>query len=66
MHNPYDLPNLLIGGGRGRLKGGRHLAFPIMEYVPMANLLVSVLDKADVRVERHGDSTGKLEGLSGV
>ena len=66
MHNPYDLPNLVLGGGRGRLKGGRHLAFPIMDYVPMANLLVSILDKADVPVEQHGDSTGKLEGLSGV
>ena len=66
LHNPYDLPNIVLGGGRGRLKGGRHLQFSVDDYVPMANLLVSLLDKADVPVEQHGDSTGKLEGLSGV
>ena len=66
MHNPYDLANVVLGGGRGRLKGGRHLLFQTDDYVPMANLLVSLLDKSDVPVEQHGDSTGKLEGLTGV
>ena len=66
LHNPYDLPNLVLGGARGRLKGGRHLKFNVTDYVPMANLLVSLLDKVDARVEGHGDSTGPLEGLSGV
>jgi len=66
MHNPYDLPALVLGGGRGQLKGGRHLEFEIMDYVPYANLLVSILDKAGVPIEKHGDSTGKLEGLSDI
>ena len=66
MHNPYDLANVVIGGGRGRLRGNRHLLFEVDDYVPMANLLVSLLDKSDVPIEQHGDSTGKLEGLTGV
>ena len=39
------------GRGRrsGRLKGGRHLAFPPVDNVPMTNLLVSLLDKGGVR-----------------
>ncbi|MBM3777961.1 MAG: DUF1552 domain-containing protein, partial [Acidimicrobiia bacterium] len=66
LHNPYDLPNLVIGGARGRLKGGRHLKFEITDYVPMANLLVSLLDKVGVPIESHGDSTGQLEGLTDI
>ena len=49
---------LVAGGGGGRLNGGRHLAYP--EDTPMANLLVTVLDKAGVRAEELGDSTGLL------
>jgi hypothetical protein len=32
----------------------------------MNNLLVNVLDKAGVRIDNFGDSTGKLEYLSDV
>ncbi|HZF28058.1 MAG TPA: DUF1552 domain-containing protein [Gammaproteobacteria bacterium] len=56
-HNP--LPMLLAGGGSGRLKGGRHLHAGVD--TPFANLLVTVLGKLDVPVERFGDSTGALE-----
>jgi hypothetical protein len=60
-HRHTDLPALLAGGGAGRLKGGRHLAFPAKDATPMTNLLVSVLDKAGVAVDRLGDSTGKID-----
>ena len=53
-HNP--LPTLLAGGGAGTLKGGRHLKYP--EYTPMANLLLSVLNKVGVPADKLGDSTG--------
>jgi hypothetical protein len=63
-----NLPLLLAGGGGGSLKGGRHLAFNPADNVPMTNLLVSVLDKAGVTVDRLGDSTGRidLDTLSGI
>ena len=57
LHEHTNLPCLVAGGG-GRLAGGRHLAYP--EDTPMANLLLSVLDKAGVRAEELGDSTGLL------
>jgi hypothetical protein len=59
LHDHFPLPNLVIGGGAGRLKGGRHLKYP--ERTPMTNLLLTLLDKADVRIENLGDSTGRLE-----
>jgi hypothetical protein len=57
-HSGDNLPLLLVGGGAGRLKGGRHLMY--RDKPPMANLLVALMDKLDVRVERLGGSTGKL------
>jgi hypothetical protein len=61
LHDHSNLPLLLVGGSGGRLKGGRHLAYP--EKTPMTNLLVSVLDKAGIPTERLGDSTGRLGEL---
>ncbi|MBV9503714.1 MAG: DUF1552 domain-containing protein [Acidobacteriia bacterium] len=61
LHNHFPLPVLLAGGGAGALTGDRHLKCP--DHTPMTNLLVSVLRKLDVGVERIGDSTGTLAGL---
>jgi hypothetical protein len=47
-----------VGGGSGTLKGGRHLAYT--DKPSMANLLVTLMDKLEVPVERLGGSTGKL------
>jgi hypothetical protein len=60
-HNHFPLPNLVVGGATGRLKGNRHLRYP--DHTPMTNLLVSALDKAGVNVETLGDSTGKMMDL---
>ena len=61
VHLHVDLPLVVAGGAGGRLKGGRHLAFRPSDHVPMTNLLVSLLDKAGVTVDKLGDSTGKLD-----
>ena len=58
QHNHTDLPVILAGGASGRLKGGRHLRHP--RNTPMANLLVAMLDKLDIPVEKFGDSSGML------
>ena len=60
LHEHTNLPCLVAGGGGGRLKGGRHLAYPEEQGTPMANLLLSVLDKAGVPADQLGDSTGLL------
>jgi hypothetical protein len=65
-HSGENLPLLLVGGGAGRLKGGRHLKYA--DKPSIANLLVTLMDKLDVPVEKLGGSTGKLpiDTLSGV
>jgi hypothetical protein len=60
-HNHYPLPSLVLGGGGGTLKGNRHLKYP--DHTPMTNLLLTVLDKVGVPMDRLGDSTGKMENL---
>jgi len=62
QHVHYDVPHVLVGGLNGKLKGGRHLAYPT-KTVPTGNLLLSVLDKYDIHQETLGDSTGRLEAL---
>jgi hypothetical protein len=61
-----SLPLLLLGGGAGTLGGGRHLHYD--EEPGMADLLVTLMDKMGVPVERIGASTGRLdmETLSGI
>ena len=64
QHLHDNLPALVLGGGAGRLRGGRHLRYAAD--TPMTNLQLSLLDKMDVAIDRLGDSTGKLQGLVGV
>jgi len=57
-HAPENLPLLLVGGGAGTLKGGRHVVYK--EKPSMANLLVAIMDKMGVPVQKVGGSDGKL------
>ena len=65
-HSGQDLPLLVLGGGNGRINGGQHLRYT--DSPPMANLLVTLMDKLDLPLERVGGSSAKLEidTLSGV
>jgi hypothetical protein len=63
-HFHDNLPIVLAGGGAGQLKGGRHLQYP--QDTPIANLYLTLLDKMGFPTEKFGNSTGKLEHLSGV
>ena len=57
-HSGDNLPLLVMGGGSATLKGGRHLTYSGKP--TMANLLVTLMDKMGVPVEKIGGSTGKL------
>jgi hypothetical protein len=65
-HSGQNLPLLLVGGGAGRLEGGRHLKYT--DKTTIANLLVTLMDKLGVPVEKVGGSTGKLslDTLGGI
>ena len=57
-HSGENLPLMLVGGGSGKLKGGRHLKYTGRP--SQANLLMTIMDKMDYPVEKVGASTGKL------
>jgi hypothetical protein len=61
-HTHGPLPTLLLGGGAGALKGGRHLIYP--EHTPLTNLQLTLLNKLGVPAEKLGDSTGQFKELS--
>jgi hypothetical protein len=65
-HGGDNVPILLLGGGAGRLKGGRHLQYP--SDTSHAELLLAIMDKFDMPLDRLGNTTGKLpiDTLSGV
>jgi hypothetical protein len=62
QHVHYDVPHVLVGGLNGKLKGGRHLAYPT-KTIPTGNLLLTLLDLYDIHQDSIGDSTGRLENL---
>ena len=62
LHNNYPVPNILVGGANGRLKPvGQHIVLP--ERTPIANLLLTVLQKAGIERDRFADSTGVIPGV---
>ncbi|MEP6962053.1 MAG: DUF1552 domain-containing protein [Acidobacteriota bacterium] len=62
QHNNYPEPNILVGGGNGRMKpGGQHL--PLAQRTPIANLHLTILQKIGVEREKFGDSTGTIAGV---
>ena len=60
-HNGAPLPTILVGGGGGKLTGGRHIELP--ETTPLANVHLTVLRKVGVERETFGDSTGTIAGV---
>jgi hypothetical protein len=57
-HNEYPLPSAIIGGGNGKIKGNRHIMNA--EHTPLANLLLTLMRRAEVPVESVGDSNGEI------
>jgi hypothetical protein len=61
IHDHTNLPVIVAGGQGFGLKGNRHLRYA--EPVPLANLHLSLLDRAGVRIDSFADSTGKITDL---
>jgi uncharacterized protein DUF1552 len=60
-HNHNNLPFLMAGRGGGNLSPGRYLK---LKPQPMSNLFLGMLDRVGIQgVQRHGDSTGRFEGI---
>ena len=65
-HLGVNLPQVLLGGGAGKLKGGRHLRYP--GDTSNADLLMTLMDKLEMPLDPLADSTTRLpiDTLSGV
>jgi hypothetical protein len=60
IHSQWNVPVALIGGGRGTLKGGRHLVYK--EGTPFSNLHVAMLNKMGIETESFGGELGISDG----
>jgi hypothetical protein len=60
-HSHEDVPMVLAGGPFAH---GGHIAYPAG--TPVTNLYLTLLDRLGVRPESVGDSTGRLEHLTGL
>ncbi|MDB6053935.1 MAG: hypothetical protein JWN25_1458 [Verrucomicrobiales bacterium] len=61
VHDHTNLPILVAGGAAGGMKGNRHIRYD--KPVPLANLHLTLLDKVGVRIDKFGDSNGKMDEL---
>ena len=62
LHSNYPVPNLIVGGGNGKLKqGGQHLTLP--ERTPIANLHLTLMQKVGLERDHFGDSTGTIADI---
>jgi hypothetical protein len=57
-HNQYPLPTAIVGKACGKVRGGQHINFP--QRTPLANVHLTMLQRAGVNIERVGDSTGAI------
>jgi hypothetical protein len=60
-HDHFPLPTAVLGGGAGKIKGNQHIAFD--DPTPISNLLLTLMQRAGIPVESHGDSTGTIEAV---
>jgi hypothetical protein len=62
LHNNYPEPNIVVGGGNGKMKlGGQHIV--LAERTPIANLHLTLLQKVGIERDKFGDSTGTIAGV---
>jgi len=64
VHDHRNLPIIVAGGGAGHMRGNRHIRYD--EPTPLANLHLTLLEKAGVHLDSFGDSTGTLDELLSI
>jgi hypothetical protein len=60
-HEARQLPVIVLGGGGGRIRGGRVLDYREKPERQMCRLYLSLMDKMDVRMKQFGDATQPLD-----
>ena len=60
-HDHTDLPVIVAGGAAGNMQGGRHVTYN--KHTPLANLHLTLLNKAGVEMDSFADSDGTADEL---
>jgi hypothetical protein len=60
IHSQWNVPVTLIGGGRGAIKGGRHIVYK--EGTPLSNLHVAMLNIGGIPTQSFGGKLGMSSG----
>jgi hypothetical protein len=63
-HSPKNLPLLVAGGKKFGLKHGQHLAFDPAKHPPLANVLLTLIQKMGIEETQFSDASGTLTGLA--
>jgi len=61
-HDHENCLTVLAGKGGGTLEPGRYLRYP--DGTPISNLWLSLMDRMGAEMQRHGDSTGRVNMLT--
>jgi len=61
LHNQYPLPTALVGRACGQVKGSQHINFA--QRTPLANVLLTMLQRTGVKIDKVGDSTGAIADI---
>ena len=64
VHDHQNLPVIVAGGAAGNMQGGRHIRYE--KPTPLANLHLTLLNKAGVNIDSFADSNGQVNELFGV
>ncbi len=62
-HDATQLPVVMVGGGGGKLQGGRVLNYRDQENRQMCRLYLSMMNKMGVHLDRFGDANEPLEEI---
>jgi hypothetical protein len=58
VHNHLNLPIVLLGHANGAVRGNNHVR--VASGTPFANVLLTMMNKVGMNMDRIGDSTGML------
>jgi hypothetical protein len=61
-HNNYNVPVVVAGGKELQIRANRHVKYP--KGTPLANLMLGLLDRFGVNVDKFGDSTAEIDLLT--
>ena len=61
-HNNFNVPVVVVGGKALNVRANRHVKYA--KGTPLANLMLGIIDRFGVEVDKFGDSTSEIDLLT--